>query len=406
MRANEKRIKALEEERTVKDQPHFQSIMLTPSRFSSSERKHWMAVFNMVPSIWKAGRLRTRDYRWVNATWRCDGKPASVVGGGCPEGTGFVIQCPQGDDTRINKVTVYPQNYTLAQKMTYRVRDHVDCELDHPLRIPARDTDVVATAYVFGFIARSPHHLLEWIEYHRMIGVGHFYLYVMESYSPEDWNLLPNLPYITYVPWEFLKNSRHKKARSKILAFQISHQTDVLYRSRAHNVSFVTFNDIDEYIQLMGDDKVIDLNRFVEGDPEIGALMGNTIMFGHEKHIEKPHDYLIEYVYRSTRPVEGRREKCFVRPKYADYYNNHHVSLGNKTSFIDPWRHLRYNHYKKASTGVFLPFATTKNITEDSSLRDGYLTRLKRRVNDVKLMMIESNKGWIRNEWSLFDHME
>lgn len=407
MQANKVRIKSYQKERTDREQPHLSSILLTPSRYSSSDKLHWTAIFNLVPSLWRRGKPYNLDPRWANATWKCNGLPAIVVGGGCPEGTGFAIQCPQGEETRLYKVTAYPQNYTLAQQLTYRVKEHIACELDHPLRVPPRGTNIVGTAFIFGYLARSPHHLLEWIEYHRMVGVNHFYLYIVHEYTDDEWNLLPNLSYITYVPWNvlFISNPR---ARSEVLSFQISHQNDVLYRSRAAGVQWVTYNDIDEYIQIMGQRNnatPVFFENFLKKDSQLGSLMGLTIFFGAKERIDQAQqhvpDYLIEYDYRSVEPVRQARQKCFVRPGYVDYYNNHHVSLGNKTLFLKPNLHLRYNHYKNPRNGV-----TAKEIMHDSSLRDRFLDRVKVRVDEVKRMMIASNGGKIRPEWVLFDHLQ
>lgn len=355
--------------------------------------------------MWKTGRPRERDTRWVNAAWECDQKPAIVVGGGCPEGTGFVIQCPQGEEARISKITVYPLNYSAAAKLTYRVHEHVSCELDVPLRVPKNGTKVVGTAYAFGGLARSPHHLLEWIEYHRLIGVGHFYIYIVDDYSEEEWNVLPNLPYITYIPWDML-TTRSLKARAEILSFQIAHQTDVLYRSRAALVEWVTYNDIDEYLHVLGGKEVLELDRFVLRNPELGSLMGLTIVYGHKERIDKAPDFMMEYSYRALEPNRIARQKCLVRTGFADYYNNHHVSLGNETMRVKPFNHWHYNHYKKASAGVFVQGQTgSKEIVYDSSLRDAFLEKVRARVDEVKKMMITSNNGTIRKDWTYFDHL-
>lgn len=414
--ANARYIKSIQQERTQKDQPHFSSIVRSPCRFeSNSTRLYWTAIFNLVPSIWKPGRERIRDERWINAAtvvWECDGKPAILVAGGCPAGTGFAIQCPQEPQERISKLTVFPVNYSLAKKMTYRVKDHVDCEVDHPLRVPPENATIVGTAYLFGDMASSPHHLLEWIEYHRFIGVHHFYIYLVKEFTEEEWNVLPNLPYITYIPWDMLEVFTIR-ARAEVLSFQIAQQTDVLYRSRGANIQWVTYNDIDEYIQITrknndnnNTNRLLDLEPFVRRNPDLGALMGLTVNFGYQYANESyPPDYTMEYAYRAIQPIRGARQKCLVRPGYIDYYNNHRVSLGNETVHLKPFYHLRYNHYKKPNSGVFLKFQPEKVVVPDSSLRDAFLERLKVRVDAVKKSMIQANGGKIRSEWTHFDHL-
>ena len=86
------------------------------------------------------------------------------------QGTTFLVQCPQQQNTTSTKITkintiqvfyydkdnaisVNNDNKTKAhnrekKNLTYYVLDHVNCELDSPLRQPSKDTTIVGTAYL------------------------------------------------------------------------------------------------------------------------------------------------------------------------------------------------------------------------------------------------------------------
>ena len=47
---------------------------------------------------------------------------------------------------------------------------------------------------------------MEWIVYHRFIGVNHFYLYFVNIFSTKSdisWDL-PDLPYTMYISWNYI----------------------------------------------------------------------------------------------------------------------------------------------------------------------------------------------------------
>lgn len=93
------------------------------------------------------------------------------------------------------------------------------------------------------------------VEYHRLIGaIDHFYLYLMSSYTDEEASDLPALDYVTYVPFLMMEPTDvvDTGVGSRVFGFQVVQIHDLLYRARAAGFDWFFFNDIDEYLQMMG----------------------------------------------------------------------------------------------------------------------------------------------------------
>ena len=98
--------------------------------------------------------------------------------------------------------------------------------------------------------------LAEWLTYHRLIGVEHFWVYVTELWTSEHrpTNILM-LPYVTYIPYNFVWRDHwaHSSFRAPFHNFwQVAMQHQCIFRAKRHKLKWVTTTDIDEYIRLPG----------------------------------------------------------------------------------------------------------------------------------------------------------
>ena len=113
------------------------------------------AHFTLAHRVWRGvkntkGRLK----KFTHATWACDGQQAIVEGRGDHDGFSLNIRCPQTDAAHgISNVTVH--NYT------FNVKDHVQCEINHPLKQPNPNVKVVAAVMMYEM---DLHMAFEWIE--------------------------------------------------------------------------------------------------------------------------------------------------------------------------------------------------------------------------------------------------
>jgi hypothetical protein len=209
--ANEKYIKARSKQWDMDKLPQFGSIVRAPRRSNNSTNATtttnleqplvWFATFSL-----KRLRYASTDTGYLDrymkspsALWYCNDKEGTLVGN-LTRGDVLVVECAIDDDGA-------PLTEIRIHNITYHVGAHVQCELESPLVVPVGN--VTGGLFLFGAMAKNVQWMLPWIEYHRMIGVDHFYLYLMDSYTKEEQLLLPNLPYITYVPFLCHESSRN-----------------------------------------------------------------------------------------------------------------------------------------------------------------------------------------------------
>jgi len=398
--ANAKYIRERDEELKSIGAPLFASIVATPARdegntqdtaaFPDASTFYWTAHFELNHITWKKqGTSRSRIAKFSfndsdlhsETFWRCDGRPAKVVSKGCPGGSGISIQCPQQPSLGENITNITVFNHT------YYVHDHVQCELNHPLRVPpalsaSRSSETETTAgkpFVVGAVIMyklNVYQVLEWLEYHRMIGVNHFYIYVMDPDLGETW--WPDLHYVTYVPWDL---NNHKVADKDKFIYQTAAQVDAIHRGRALGVDWIAFNDMDEFLVPREN---YSLASYLLSQPAtISAVQGETVTFGNQVGMTEPQKLQLHYTLRSVFTFGRQRCKCLVRPTQVDYYNIHWVTLATgEVHEADPFTELWVHHYKSARHGVFL-FGLKNETVEDTSLRDKYAAIVESRADDI-----------------------
>lgn len=194
-------------------------------------------------------------------------------------------------------------------------------------------------------------HLQEWIEYHKLLGVEHFYLY--NNLSDDDY-LLVLKDYIQngqvdLVDWSYegIDNSCYNE-------IQCEAYRDALKQC---DCKWLAIIDIDEFLVPVEDSNLIDFLGRYESDPSLGGVVFPWVFFG-TSHIEKiPEDKLmIETLILNGGPAAGGNPmaiwkqgayKSIVRPKkvdklvsphYCKYYEGmHHIQLSFDVAQI--------NHY-------------------------------------------------------------
>ncbi|WP_121808011.1 glycosyltransferase family 92 protein [Mucilaginibacter kameinonensis] len=155
-------------------------------------------------------------------------------------------------------------------------------------------------------------YLEEWIKYHLLIGVEHFFMYDNESKVPVKTTLkaLGLAQYATV-----------RKIRGE--AQQMNAYNDCVKRY-GESAQWIAFIDIDEYIVP----KIYPYNLpdFLEDYKDYGGININWAVFGssgHKKRTNKPQ--LESFILRSeTNFYKNRHTKCIIQPKFADSCHNPH----------------------------------------------------------------------------------
>lgn len=125
-------------------------------------------------------------------------------------------------------------------------------------------------------------YLIEWIAYHRAIGIDRFLIYENES-TDNTLNLLENLDIngiVTCIKWPTIPQTNIQR-----LAY-----IDAVKRLKG-KCEWVAFIDADEFIVLKHHDNI---NSFLSAYDNVGGIAVNWKLFGSSGHIEQTDDLVME----------------------------------------------------------------------------------------------------------------
>ena len=200
----------------------------------------------------------------------------------------------------------------------------------------------------------SPY-LLEWIEYHRMLGVGHFFIYDNNS-SDNPQEILKeyiNEGIVEYIVWPM-------HPYGQIGAFK-----DCIEKYKDHSY-WIGFIDIDEYIVPIRTETISEILKKYEGSNGIGI---NWMIYGSSGHFKKPEGLTIEnYIRHSEKSLyDNKIIKSIVNPRNVSNVTNQHFFKFKDDSYvldedmeiidtdsetkIHKSRKIRINHYFTRSYG-------------------------------------------------------
>ena len=340
--------------------------------------------------------------------WYCIDQNQSRVRAKVPipfHGHAVTVMCPTSMELHRIEAKIHSkvqETYSLPPVVSYHVQPHVDCarqrmhtqqqqqqqQQQHP------PPNIVACPLIKGNVPRTI--LLEWIEYHRMIGIEHFMVYLHEPYRSN----LPNLSYVEYIPFDV----EGEVVQKAVFLFQLSQQHDCLARARALGSKWVATHDVDEYIHVValptnstapvestGPDLLLSiLEKTVAEKPSIGVVLLMEAHFGQLfpeqgtlangtaglDGVNSPPSLVMDYVYRG--PLQETGGKVIMRPENVKYTSVHSVVSGGPNEPIDP-SVVRLNHYHRPQLP---PHGKSRDLL-DTSLRDGYRDRLAERLKEL-----------------------
>jgi len=156
--------------------------------------------------------------------------------------------------------------------------------------------------------------LKEWIDYHRLIGVEHFYMYDNESTDQAHEVLAPYIEagIVEYIPWERSYNTPEGWWHVQRQAY-----IDALQRSSG-NSKWLCIIDTDEFIVPIKDD---DLKVFLKDFEPYGGVCLNWVFYGTSGVKRIPEDqWMVScLLHRAKLTFSGHRTvKSIVRPERVD----------------------------------------------------------------------------------------
>eukprot|EP01090_Pellita_catalonica_P021273 TRINITY_DN7920_c0_g1_i2.p1 TRINITY_DN7920_c0_g1~~TRINITY_DN7920_c0_g1_i2.p1 ORF type:complete len:647 (+),score=101.89 TRINITY_DN7920_c0_g1_i2:1683-3623(+) len=203
--------------------------------------------------------------------------------------------------------------------------------------------------------------LPQWIEYYRLNGVEHFYIYDNSRTRPEKQNtirLLEQYKYIsrgivTYIPWAFPTPFYWNTV-------QITAQNDCLWRFKKFH-EWIAIIDLDEYFFVPGngddiidpDETILSVLRSYDGEnakkPLSGLRMYSFFYSNQDvdqQMIDDTTSLQIEkWTLRTKDPMFDGRYKYFVKPENSYYMALHSMFLGARDIVIEP-EEVRMIHYR------------------------------------------------------------
>lgn len=115
-------------------------------------------------------------------------------------------------------------------------------------------------------------YIVEWLTYHRSVGIEHVYLYCNDDQPDELYSkVLPFVqgadPFVTFIYYNFVG-----------LQFQMYFH---FFRNYSHETKWLMFLDIDEFICIR---ELNNVPKFVDSfDPSVEAIYFNWCSFGHKR---------------------------------------------------------------------------------------------------------------------------
>jgi len=156
----------------------------------------------------------------------------------------------------------------------------------------------------------------EWVTYHRLLGVDHFYLYDNDPRQPLSDILARHLDYVTVRAWLIDHDDRRYPGRTK----QIKAYTHCLEHDAA-NYAWVAFIDCDEFIAL---EEHRDLKAFLGEYEGCDSIALNWHVFGYNGYYEDPPGLVIESLTRRMKEPRAMT-KSVSRPDAIASINSAHL---------------------------------------------------------------------------------
>ena len=227
--------------------------------------------------------------------------------------------------------------------------------------------------------------LKEWIEFHKLVGVQHFFLYNNNSTD----NYLEVLkPYVARGEIDLYD----WKLSNKRLDAQIAAYNDSLNRNKGM-VKWIAFLDLDEYLYPIKVDNLINvLNEY----DECAEISVNWFMFG-TSDVEKIPDngLMIEYLTKCD-PKGNKHIKSIVRPERLLKFTNHNPHFA---PCKPGYNQINPDH--KHFSGPYSPY-----ISSDIVRINHYWTRDKEWLTKIKIpravalhtnQMVGDDSAWYIN---------
>lgn len=168
----------------------------------------------------------------------------------------------------------------------------------------------------------------EWVAYHRLLGVDHFYLYDHDPRLPLRKILRKHSGYVTVTDWLVRHGirARHRGFSAQVKAYNHYRRHYSTYDKWA------AFIDADEFIALK---KHANLKDFLRGHDDCCAVSLNWFVFGHNGFYENPEGLIVESLTRRARQASRAMKTINKNACVKDFVNPHYAILAEGCRRVD-----------------------------------------------------------------------
>ena len=156
-------------------------------------------------------------------------------------------------------------------------------------------------------IVRDEHRYIEeWLSYHRLIGIDHFYITDNKSQPPLQSILQP------YIDQGLVTYRYDTRDRPQIAVY------NECLRDHGKDNTWIAFIDSDEFLVLKKDRNI---KEFLKRYEEFGSVFVGWYLFGSNGYRKKQKSIIDSY---TKRVPQSNRVKSIVRPVYAKKFDSAH----------------------------------------------------------------------------------
>ena len=213
-------------------------------------------------------------------------------------------------------------------------------------------------------------YLREWIEFHKIQGVKHFYLYNNQSTDEYKQVLSPYISSkeVTLVEWDFGYDYGETESWARIQRGAYNH----CLKDFGNSTQWLAFIDTDEFLFCIRGTK---LTEFLKGYEKYGGLVANWRLFGtSDVETIPPGRLMIEMLNRCSEKLHYRnnRVKSIVQPQHV-------ITNVDAHNFMYKKGYPSVNEHFREHDPQYIP------ITHDKIQINHYWTRTEKHFRDHKL---------------------
>lgn len=209
---------------------------------------------------------------------------------------------------------------------------------------------------IAAIVKNEARYIREWIEYHRIVGVEHFFIY--DNGSTDNLRELLN-PYIQD------KLVTYHSCPGTCLQFPVYNDAAVRYAGKTRWLAFI---DADEFIVVHGQN----IANFLKGFEDCSAVGVNWIMFDSDGKEKMPQSgFVISNYFRTLQDINhpcNLHIKTIVDPSQVKYISNPHYIKLKGGRYVDEngheirsaftrknsTKHIQINHYYSKSVEEYM----------------------------------------------------